>query len=201
MEYFNLFLSILSSISFGTIIVTILNYYLKKKESLTSLDKQIFIFYRYIYFSAVRDGLGNLVPTDIASRFFHNLAQEITKDANTSLLLSDEVKIALNNFINNSSTKKLRILTQRIEKEFIHLKKKNGYHCSSWWEKFVFFLNFCLIIVSSILLVFSILYMIIYIYKQGMNLDELLLAYLVSTYSFVCLIFSLIYYQKNKYFV
>lgn len=144
-----LLLSVISSFSVGSILTTIVSHSLNIRITITDIDKKRFDFYKTIYFSAVKNSVGENISNDKAIIYFEKLYQEVKLYENKSLLLSTEVIKLLKQFHDDTKHKRYFRLQKIISREFEEMKRK--FHYTSYsrikvlkWRICLFFSVFCL---------------------------------------------------------
>lgn len=197
MDFLNFTGILLSNITISAIIITLLNHYLSRKNTITAIDKERFEFYKYIYFSAVKNALNAQVSIEDASVFFSNLCNDILFYEEKSLLLSEGMVSLLQKFYSDPCNKTVAYLQDQAEKDFIISKRKLGYFLPSIRENGFYIFSFL-----GMIVIFWILIILIWFTVQAaFNNESLSWLNLLLLYFLFIIIFILCLktYLRYKY--
>lgn len=156
-----IFMSILGTLSIGSIIATIINNSYNRKTTITDIDKKKFYFYKYIFFSAVATPLNEKINDEKSKEFYQQLYQQIKYNENTSLLLSEEAIKLLKKIVNDKKYKITHKLNNRIKKDFRNLKYKFNYYTTNIKDRIIYIVVYIIFLISLSLLFASIIQLIV----------------------------------------
>lgn len=198
-SFFEVFTKLSSIFSFGTILITLINYFLNKRSNPSEFEQNKLKFYEDMYFNGIKNGLGEPLDIDTSKQYFNSLINKLLDNPKKSIYLSDQTKAVLRFWKENRC--KTGTLLDRVEREYNKLQYRFQYKNRLFNSQAKYLVLLCIFFLSLCICSSSVFFIItdfVYI-KQLYTNDKFTILLIIDSF-YICFISALFLWEDRYIF-